>query len=158
MKFDNKSGASRKVSGSHLSTRRFAAAQDEATVPPTYLAVRDGGNFVFGNGAGVADLFDLMAAKGKVNAVFIGDRHHGKQYAPAATYFGAPLCCSPGEAKVVRRKKVLVDQLVPFERHWLHDDLEILPTPGSYIMAFVWRRSSSRYVLSVLGVSYDVHE
>ena len=34
----------------------------------------------------------------------------------------------------------------------------ILPTPGSYVIAFVPTRSSSKYVLQVLGVSYDVTE
>lgn len=120
---------------------------DEAFVAPAFVAVRpEGGNFIFGSGEGHAAHFDEIDRLGPVAAVFIGDRHHGKTYSPAASHFGAPLCCSKEEAKVVGKKGVAVDRIIDFERHWLHEDLEILPTPGHTVgaLSYLWTSGSHR--------------
>lgn len=81
-----------------------------------------------------------MEELGPVIGVFIGDRHHGKTYSPAAKYFGAPLCCSNEEAKVMKKKGVIVDQDIEFKQHKLYDDIKVIPTPGhtAGALSYLW--------------------
>ncbi len=114
--------------------------------PPTFLVVRSEGNIIFGNGIGVSEHFDAMKSLGPVIGVFIGDRHHGKVYSPAAKYFKAPLRCSKEEAQVIKKKGVTIDQIVDFRRHNLYKDIEVIPTPGhtSGALSYLWTSSKHR--------------
>lgn len=122
-------------------------SHEDAPHPPLFVAVRKTGNFIFGNGHGLLDeQLAAIAELGPVDAVFVGDRHHGKVYSPAARYFDAPLCCSQEEAKVMKRKKVVVDKILPFERHQYADDLEVIPTPGhtAGALSYLWQSGTNR--------------
>ncbi len=109
-------------------------------IQPTFLVVRKEGNLIFGNGGSFVNSFDKIRKLGKVIAVYIGDRHHGKSYSEAAAYFNVPFCCSKDEANVMRKKKVFIDEIIEFEQHKRFDDLEIIPTPGhtSGALSYLW--------------------
>ncbi|MEM7365628.1 MAG: MBL fold metallo-hydrolase [Pseudomonadota bacterium] len=122
-------------------------SEEVAPRPPTFVAVRSGGNYVFGNGHGLSDdQLTTIGELGEVKAVLIGDRHHGKVPSPIAARFDVPLCCSQEEAKVMKRNKVNIDEVVPFERHDYANDLEVIPTPGHTpgALSYLWRSGRNR--------------
>jgi hypothetical protein len=108
---------------------------------PMYLAVRPAGNLLFGHGGPVTASYDAISKLGNLSALFVGDRHHIKSYPQIAADFSIPLCCSKEEANVAKRKGVAVDTILEYKQHYLHDDLEVIPTPGhttgalSYLLA-----------------------
>ncbi len=109
-------------------------------IAPSFLAIRPSGNLIFGNGNGASEYFPAIKKLGTVKGVYIGDRHQGKIPSAAAKYFKAPLCCSNEEAKVIKKKSVTIDEIVPFNQHKLYDDLEAIPTPGhtAGALSYLW--------------------
>ena len=115
-------------------------------VAPTFLAVRPEGNFLFGNGVGATEYFKKIEKLGPIIGIYIGDRHQGKTYSPAAKHFKAPLCCSQEEAKVIKKKSVTIDEILPYEQHKLFSDLEVVPTPGhtAGALSYLWRSGKNK--------------
>jgi|GEM_PF-4167240 len=64
-------------------------SDNTSPVAPTFLAVRPEGNLLFGNGAGAEEYFKKIEKLGPIIGVYIGDRHQGKTYSPAAKHFKA---------------------------------------------------------------------
>ncbi len=118
---------------------------------PTYLAVRSEGNLLFGHGGPITESYAAMKKLGKVTGLFVGDRHHIKSYPQAAEDLSAPLCCSKEEAKVAKKKGVVVDRLLEYERHFLYHDLEVIPTPGHTVGALSYLLRSGRNRILFVG-------
>ncbi len=120
--------------------------QEAGPRKPAYLAVRPGGNLLFGHGGPVVDAYEQIRALGGLKANLVGDRHHIKEYPRVAQDFGIPVACSAEEARAAKRKRVVVDEVIAFERHFLYPDLEVIPTPGhtsgalSYLLGLGDRR------------------
>ena len=127
------------------------ASDDSQPAAPTFLIVRPEGNIIFGSGQGISEYYKKMEELGPVIGVYIGDRHHGKTYSPAAKYFGAPLCRSNEEAKVMKKKGVIVDQVIEFKQHRLYDDIEVIPTPGHTAGALSYLWTSGEHKVLFIG-------
>ena len=126
-------------------------SDNTSPVAPTFLAVRPEGNLLFGNGAGAEEYFKKIEKLGPIIGVYIGDRHQGKTYSPAAKHFKAPLCCSKEEAKVIKKKSVVIDEILPFEKHKIFNDMEVIPTPGHTVGALSYRWCSGKNKILFVG-------
>lgn len=99
----------------------------------TFFIKREGGNLLipcFSTKSTVESHFDTIARLGGLSKQLLGDSHFRSSHCDeVADHFNAPLYCSVIEAPVVTAtlKQVLP---FPFERHYLDQDIEVLPTPG----------------------------
>ncbi|MBL8155741.1 MAG: MBL fold metallo-hydrolase [Anaerolineae bacterium] len=99
----------------------------------SFFVERPGWNLLvpcFSNSSTIHTSFDEIEQRGGLKAQLLGDSHFRTAHCDeVAERFGAPLYCSEVEAPDVTRK---VKQVVtfPFKRHWLNEDIEVIPTPG----------------------------
>ncbi len=99
----------------------------------SFFVKRAAGNLLFpcfSNQSTIEAQFDAIAALGGLSHQLLGDSHFRSAHCDdVAARFGAALYCSVKEAPDVTRKVSRVE-VFPFERHYLTDDIEVIPTPG----------------------------
>lgn len=100
----------------------------------SYLLKRKGGNVLlprFGVETTISEELDAIGSVGGIKWVFITDYHFGgKSCESLASFFGARCASSVIEQPKLRKKGLLALDAFPFERHFLEEDLEIIPVPG----------------------------
>lgn len=117
--------------------------------PFTYLLKRATGNILLATKADISHLAPDLTAIGGVSAVLLGDRHHAQPHTEAlARQLGAPLRCSEIEARALKKAGVNVDDPIPYRRHVLAPDLEVIPTPGHTpgALSYLWTHEGRRFL------------
>jgi glyoxylase-like metal-dependent hydrolase (beta-lactamase superfamily II) len=101
----------------------------------SHFVRRPAGNLVLDamRNTSLSDSFAAIEAEGGVRAVVISDRHlGGVSTNQVAERFGASVYCSAIEAEAMghRANQVRVDHALAFERTFIEDDVQLIPTPG----------------------------
>ncbi|MEM1107961.1 MAG: MBL fold metallo-hydrolase [Planctomycetota bacterium] len=129
----------------------------------SYLLKRPAGNVLLPRLAGQATIDheqDAIAAAGGVSLIVVTDYHFaGRSCAAVADFFGAPIVTSAIEKPKLKKKGLSDVTGLAYERHFLEEDLEVIPLPGhtSGGLGLIWKNGATRYLFTGDFLYFDGH-